>query len=61
MAKLGVLDCKWSKAPKLDTFIASTIPKDMVKADNTSHKTQRLWLEALAVIVGKVDAEEMRR
>ena len=31
MAKLGIPDCKWSKAPDLDTFIASTIPKDVVK------------------------------
>ena len=62
MAKLGLPDCKWSKAPELDTFIASTVPKDVVKADNTSHKTQRLWLEAaapLAAIVDKIDAGEV--
>ena len=62
MAKLGIPDCKWSKAPELDAFIASTIPKDVVKADNVSHKTQRLWLEAaapLAAIVDKVDAGEL--
>lgn len=63
MAKLGVPDCKWSKAPELDAFIASTVPKDVVKADNTSHKSQRLWLEAaapLAAIVDKIDAGEIQ-
>ena len=62
MAKLGIPDCKWSKAPELDAFIASTIPKDVVKADNVSHKAQRLWLEAaapLAAIVDKIDAGEL--
>lgn len=62
MAKLGLPDCKFSKAPELDSFIASTIPKEVVKADNASHKTQRLWLEAaapLAAIVDKVDAGEI--
>ena len=62
MVKLGIPDCKWSKAPKLDTFIATIIPKDMVKADDVSHKAQRLWLEAaapLAAIVDKVDAGEL--
>jgi len=62
MAKLRFPDCKWSKAPELDAFIASTVPKDVVRADNTSHKTQRLWLEAaalLAAIVDKADAGEI--
>ena len=62
MAKLGIPDCKWSKAPEFDAFIASTIPRDVVKADNVSHKAQRLWLEAaapLAAIVDKVDAGEL--
>ena len=63
MAKLGIPDCKWSKAPELDAFIASTIPKDVVKGDNVSHKAQRLWLEVaapLATIVDKVDAGELK-
>ena len=53
MANLGLSDCKWSKAPKLDTFTASVIRKDVIKADNTSHKTQRLWLEAAAPLAAK--------
>ena len=63
MAKLRIPDCKWSKAPELNAFIASTISKDMVKADNVSHKAQRLWLETaapLAAIVDKVDAGELK-
>ena len=62
MAKLGLPDCKWSKAPELDWFIDSTIPKDVVRADNTSHKIQGLWLEAvipLAAIVDKADVGEI--
>ena len=62
MVKLRIPDCKRSKGPDLDAFIASTIPKDVVKADNVSHETQRLWLEAaapLAAIVDKVDAGKL--
>ena len=62
MAKLEVSNCMWSKAPKLDVFTASTVSKDVVKADNALHKTQRLWLEAaapLAAITDKVDAREI--
>ena len=36
--------------------------KDIIKADNISHKTQRLWLEAaasLATIVDKIGAGEI--
>ena len=38
MAKLGLPDCKWTKSPELDSFIASTIPKDVVRSDNVAHK-----------------------
>ena len=30
MVKLAMPDCKWTRAPKLDGFIASTIPKEVV-------------------------------
>ena len=30
MAKLGMPDCKWTKAPELGSFIASTIPKEVL-------------------------------
>ena len=62
MAKLGMPDCTWTKAPELDSFIASTIPKDVVRNDNAAQKTQRLWLEAsslLAAIVDKTDGGEI--
>ena len=50
------------KAPEFDSFIASIIPKDIIKTDNASHETLRLWLEAaaqLAAIVDKIDAREI--
>ena len=59
MAKLGVPDCKWTE---LDSFITSTIPKDVIRSDNAAHKTQRLLLEAaalLAAIVDKIDGGEI--
>ena len=62
MAKLGLPNCKWTKPPELDSFIASTIPKDVVRSDNAAHKTQRLWLEAaslLAAVVDKTDGGEV--
>ena len=55
MAKLGLSDCKWSKESEPDSFIASTIPKNIIKADSASHKTQRLWLEAAAPLAAIVD------
>ena len=62
MAKLGTPDCRWTKSPELDSFIASTIPKEVVRNDNAAQKTQRLWLEAsavLAAIVDKSDTDEI--
>ena len=62
MAKLGMPDCSWTKAPELDSFIASTIPKEVVRNNNVAQKTQRLWLKAsslLAAIVDKTDGGEV--
>lgn len=45
---------------ELDSFIVSTIPKEVAQNDNAS--LQRLWLEAsfvLAAIVDKFDVEEI--
>lgn len=59
---LGLPNWKWSKALELDTLIASTVLKVMAKVDNTSPKTQRLWLEAAALsaaIVDKVNGGEV--
>ena len=62
MAKLGMPDCKWTKVPELDSFIAFTIPKEVVQNDNAVQKTQRLWLEVsslLTAIVDKTDGGEI--
>ena len=62
MAKLGTPDCRWIKLPELDSFIASTIPKEVMRNDNTFQKTQRLWFEVssvLAAIVDRSDADKI--
>ena len=58
MVKLGTPDCRWTKPPELDSFIASTIPKEVVCNDNAAQKTQRLWLEASAVLAAIVDKSD---
>ena len=58
MAKLGTPDCRWTKSPKLDSFITSTIPKEVVCNDNAAQKTQRLWLEVSAVLAAIMDKSD---
>ena len=36
MTKLGTPDCKWTKSPKLGSFITSTIPKEVVQMTSPS-------------------------
>ena len=63
-AKLGLPDSKWLKSPELDSFIASTIPKDVTRADSTAERIQRYWLDAaapLAAIIEKTDAGEINQ
>jgi len=58
-AKLGIPDYKWLKPPQLDTFIASTVPKEVIKADTAAQKMHKLWLETtvpLTAIIKRVDA-----
>ena len=62
IGKLGLPDCKWTKSPELDAFIASSIPKEVVKNDNTEQKIQKLWLEAtapLTAVVERSDSEDI--
>ena len=54
-SKLGLPDCKWTKSPELNAFIASNIPKDVVKNDNTEQKIQKLLLEATAPLTAVVE------
>ena len=61
MAKLGMPNRKWTKASELDSFITSTIPKEVVQNNNAAQKTQRLWLKTSslqAAIVDKTDGGE---
>ena len=62
MAKLGLPDCIWTKAPELDSFITSTILKEVICSDNATQKTQRLWLKTatlLTAIVEKTDGGDI--
>ena len=36
----GLLDCKWTQCPELDAFIASSIPKVVVKIHNMEQKSR---------------------
>ena len=60
--KLGLPESKWLKSPELDSFIASTIPNDITRADSTVERIQRYWLDAaapLAAIIEKTDTGEI--
>ena len=60
--KLELPDCKWLKPPQLDSFIASTIPKGVVRVVAAAQETHKLWLEAtapLTAIIKKVDAGDI--
>ena len=62
ISKLGLPDCKWIKSPELDAFIVFSIPKEVVKNENTEQKIQKLWLEAtvpLTVVVECSDSEDI--
>ena len=62
ISRLGLPDCKWTKSPELDAFIASSIPKEVVKNENTEQKIQKLWVEAtapLTVVVECSDSEDI--
>jgi len=52
------------KSPELDSFITSTIPKDITRADSTAERIQKYWLDAaarLAAITEKTDAGEINQ
>jgi len=52
------------KSPELDSFIASTIPKDITRANSTAERIQRYWLDSaapLATIIEKTDAGEINQ
>jgi len=60
--KNGLPESKWLKLPQLDSFIATSIPKDVIRADSTTERIQRFWLDATApliAIVEKSDAGEI--
>ena len=58
ISKLGLPDCKWTKSSELDAFMASNIPKEVVKNDNTEQKIQKLWPEATAPLRAVVERSE---
>jgi len=60
----GLPNSKWLKSPEPNSFIASTIPKDVTRADSTAERIKRYWLDAaapLAAIIEKTDAGEINQ
>ena len=53
--KIGAPDTKWVKTPVLPPVMASILPKDTVKEDKRSFRTQQLWLEAAAPLVSLLE------
>ena len=48
------------KSPELDAFLASSIPKKVVKNDNTEQKIQKLWLETTAPLTVVVECSDSK-
>ena len=65
--KQGKPDSRWTRCPELDPVVASTLPKDTIKADNKAKRLHTFWLDAVAPIVavvqdiedGKVETTEI--
>ena len=55
LAKLGSLETRWFKTPVLPPVMASILPKETVKEDKRTFRTQQLWLEAPAPLVSLLE------
>ena len=53
--KIGAPDTKWVKTPVLPPVMASILPKETVKEDKCTFRTQQLWLEAAAPLVSLLE------
>ena len=53
--KIGLPDTKWVKTPMLSPVMASILPKETVKEDKRTFRTQQLWLEAARPLVSLLE------
>ena len=53
--KIGTPDTKWVKTPVLPPVIASILPRETVKEDKHTFRTQQLWLEAAVPLVSLLE------
>ena len=51
LAKIGSPETRWVKTPVLPPVMASILPKETVKEDKRTFRTQQLWLEAAAPLM----------
>ena len=55
LAKIGSPDTKWVKTPSLPPVMASILPKETIKEDKRTFRTQQLWLEAAVPLVSLLE------
>ena len=52
--KQGKPDSRWTKCLELDPIVASTHPKETIKADNKAKRLHTFWLDAATPIVAAI-------
>ena len=65
--KQGKPDSRWTKYRKLDPVVTSTLPKEIIKADNKAKRLHTFWLDTATPVVaaiqdiedGKVETAEI--
>ena len=55
LANIGSRETRWVKTPVLPPVMASILPKETVKEDKQTFRTQQLWLEAAAPLVSLLE------
>ena len=55
VVKIGSPDTRWVKTPVLPPVLASILPRETVKEDKRSFRSQQLWLEAAAPLVSLLE------
>ena len=61
VGKIGTPDTKWVKTLVLPPVMASILPKERVKEDKRTFRTQQLWLEAAAPLVSLLETAHKDR
>ena len=55
LAKIGFPDTKWMKTPSLPPVMACILPKETIKEDKWTFRTQQPWLEAAVPLVSLLE------